>query len=115
MRQIFRNCRLVGRRFRLAHVHYGGEIIEVANTFNNLRNTPDFWLWMYLLFTISNGMIPTKEDREGWSFILVAIGAVSAFFLFLGLDNVIVETYQGPVMHGLAMVNTALAILLFTS
>ncbi len=90
-----------------------GEIIEVANTFNNLRNTPDFWLWMYLLFTISNGMIPTKEDREGWSFIVLAIGAVSAFFLFLGLDNVIVETYQGPVMHGLAMVNTALAILLF--
>jgi poly(A) polymerase len=30
VRHIFRNCRLVGRRFRLAHVHFGGEIIEVA-------------------------------------------------------------------------------------
>ncbi|MGV6859998.1 MAG: polynucleotide adenylyltransferase PcnB [bacterium] len=27
---LFRNCRLIGRRFRLAHVHYGREIIEVA-------------------------------------------------------------------------------------
>ena len=90
-----------------------GEISEIARTINDLRNTPDFWLWMYLLFTISNGMIPTKEDRQGWSFILVAIGAVSLFFIVLGLDNVVVETYQGPVMHGLAMVNTALAILLF--
>ncbi|HWS40180.1 MAG TPA: polynucleotide adenylyltransferase PcnB [Arenimonas sp.] len=26
----FRNCRLIGRRFRLAHVMYGSEIIEVA-------------------------------------------------------------------------------------
>ena len=26
----FRNCRLIGRRFRLAHVHFGDEIIEVA-------------------------------------------------------------------------------------
>ncbi len=26
----FRNCRLIGRRFRLAHVHFGREIIEVA-------------------------------------------------------------------------------------
>jgi len=26
----FRNCRLIGRRFRLAHVHFGQEIIEVA-------------------------------------------------------------------------------------
>ena len=30
VRATFRNCRLIGRRFRLAHVHYGPEIIEVA-------------------------------------------------------------------------------------
>jgi poly(A) polymerase len=30
MRRLFRNCRLIGRRFRLAHVHFGNEIIEVA-------------------------------------------------------------------------------------
>lgn len=30
VKQQFRNCRLIGRRFRLAHVHYGQEIIEVA-------------------------------------------------------------------------------------
>jgi poly(A) polymerase len=28
--ELFRNCRLIGRRFRLAHVHFGDEIIEVA-------------------------------------------------------------------------------------
>ena len=27
---LFRNCRLIGRRFRLAHVRFGDEIIEVA-------------------------------------------------------------------------------------
>lgn len=27
---LFRNCRLIGRRFRLAHVRFGGDIIEVA-------------------------------------------------------------------------------------
>ena len=30
VRKIFGNCRLIGRRFRLAHVHFGREIIEVA-------------------------------------------------------------------------------------
>jgi len=30
VRRLFRNCRLIGRRFRLAHVHFGQEIIEVA-------------------------------------------------------------------------------------
>ncbi|MCX7097604.1 MAG: polynucleotide adenylyltransferase PcnB [Methylococcales bacterium] len=30
IRKVFRNCRLIGRRFRLAHVHFGREVIEVA-------------------------------------------------------------------------------------
>ena len=30
VRRLFSNCRLIGRRFRLAHIHFGDEIIEVA-------------------------------------------------------------------------------------
>lgn len=30
VKRIFRNCRLVGRRFRLAHIHFQDEIVEVA-------------------------------------------------------------------------------------
>jgi poly(A) polymerase len=30
VRSLFRNCRLIGRRFRLAHVVFGREIVEVA-------------------------------------------------------------------------------------
>ncbi|MBK8162661.1 MAG: polynucleotide adenylyltransferase PcnB [Gammaproteobacteria bacterium] len=36
----FRNCRLIGRRFHLAHVHFGREIIEVA-TFRALASDGD--------------------------------------------------------------------------
>lgn len=35
VKRLFRNCRLVGRRFRLAHLHFQNEIIEVA-TFRSL-------------------------------------------------------------------------------
>ena len=37
VKQVFRNCRLIGRRFRLAHVFFGREIIEVAT----FRGTED--------------------------------------------------------------------------
>ena len=30
IRGVFRNCRLIGRRFRLAHIHFGDQIVEVA-------------------------------------------------------------------------------------
>lgn len=37
---LFRNCRLIGRRFRLAHIRYGREIIEVA-TFRGFGDSDD--------------------------------------------------------------------------
>ncbi|MGL4859060.1 MAG: polynucleotide adenylyltransferase PcnB, partial [Enterobacteriaceae bacterium] len=40
VRKLFRNCRLIGRRFRLAHVMFGPEVIEVA-TFRGHHETPD--------------------------------------------------------------------------
>ncbi len=40
IRELFRNCRLIGRRFRLAHVRFGSEIIEVS-TFRAPHHTSD--------------------------------------------------------------------------
>ncbi len=38
---LFRNCRIIGRRFRLAHVQFGREIIEVATFRANQSPTGD--------------------------------------------------------------------------
>ena len=40
VRALFSNCRLIGRRFRLAHVRFGREVIEVA-TFRAAANHAD--------------------------------------------------------------------------
>lgn len=39
IKALFRNCRLVGRRFRLAHILFGRDIIEVA-TFRGHHSDP---------------------------------------------------------------------------
>ena len=39
LKKLFRNCRLIGRRFRLAHLHFHDEIIEVA-TFRSASDAP---------------------------------------------------------------------------
>lgn len=40
IKKLFRNCRLVGRRFRLAHLHFQDEILEVS-TFRASAPPPD--------------------------------------------------------------------------
>ncbi|GAB6141060.1 polynucleotide adenylyltransferase PcnB [Methylosoma difficile] len=41
IKKVFRNCRIIGRRFRLAHVHFGGEVIEVATFRGASENASD--------------------------------------------------------------------------
>lgn len=41
VKKAFRNCRLIGRRFRLAHVHFHDEIIEVATFRSNIAEEPE--------------------------------------------------------------------------
>lgn len=41
VRRLFRNSRLIGRRFRLAHVRFGREIIEVSTFRSHLAASPD--------------------------------------------------------------------------
>ena len=40
VKRLFRNCWIIGRRFRLAHVRFGQKVIEVA-TFRRHVPTPD--------------------------------------------------------------------------
>lgn len=89
-----------------------GTIRNVGGAIQDQFNTPDFWLWLYVLFALSNGMIPTKEDRDGWGLIIGAIVGITGLFLFLGLDEVLIETYQGPVRDGLELVTVSLTIIL---
>jgi poly(A) polymerase len=41
VKRMFRNCRLVGRRFRLAHIHFREEIIEVATFRSQASDEPE--------------------------------------------------------------------------
>lgn len=41
VKQTFKNCRLIGRRFRLAHIHFGRDIIEVATFRGNHSDQSD--------------------------------------------------------------------------
>lgn len=59
VRKVFRNCRLIGRRFRLAHVHFGREIVEVA-TFRGSGQDEDAAGERH----IHNGMI-VRDNRYG--------------------------------------------------
>lgn len=54
---------------------------------------PDFWLWMYLIFAISNTMFPSASDREAWKPLLI-YGLVAGALVYLSGWKPPVESVQ---------------------
>jgi hypothetical protein len=50
---------------------------------------PDFWLWLYLIFSISNAMLPSESDMAAVRPVLVFLSLAAALFLVInGLPNI---------------------------
>lgn len=53
-----------------------------------IRARSDAWLYLYLLFAISNGMLPSSSDREAWPWVaFLALLLFAATSLFVGVPE----------------------------
>jgi hypothetical protein len=49
----------------------------------SLLRVPDFWLWLYLIFAVSNAMLPSESDMDAVRPVLIFLGIVTAMVLIL--------------------------------
>jgi hypothetical protein len=61
-----------------------GQGNSIGNIFTYLSNQPDFWLWFYLIFTVSSTMMPSASDRRAWLPLLVVIMIFTGIVLLFG-------------------------------
>lgn len=74
-----------------------GDVAILTEATSALFATGDFLLWLYLLFAVSNAMMPSASDRRAWPAFLL-IMAVSAVVLYLiGLQELLLLGLAGPV------------------
>lgn len=88
------------------------DITIIGPAFQNLASKPDFYLWLYLVFTISNAMLPTPADRQGWPLVFAIFTGVILFLVITGSGDVLWDAFTGPVAHGIERLATALAAVL---
>jgi len=58
-----------------------GDGSAILDAINHMIQTPDVWLWLYLIFAISNAMFPSASDRETWPPVILFI--VGVFVLLM--------------------------------
>ena len=57
---------------------------ELPASLAAMVRVPDFWLWLYLIFAISNAMLPSESDMTAVRPVLIFLGILAAVLLLVG-------------------------------
>ena len=58
---------------------------DLLGSIPNALGAPDFWLLLYLIFSISNGMLPSESDRQAWRPVALWLGAAACLLYVSGV------------------------------
>ncbi len=93
----------------LAALH-ASDMTAIRHALQRLGSTPDFYLWLYVLFAISNAMWPTPADRQGWPLLLGVLAAVVAYLVVIGTGEVLLEKYREVVLPAVEHLTTVVGM-----
>ncbi len=63
-----------------------GDLREFWQVIEKTAAIPDVWLGFYLMFVISNAMLPSASDRESWQTVFIYLGLAFVLAVGLGLN-----------------------------
>ncbi|MCA9868934.1 MAG: hypothetical protein KDI03_06675 [Anaerolineae bacterium] len=72
----------------------------------------DAFLWLYLVFAISNAMMPSPSDRESWRLVLIYVGVVFLLLLVFGWLPTLSDALVQQLDAGLRMLTWAFGLAL---
>ena len=75
-----------------------GDFATFQDNLNGFVQASDFWIWLYVIFAISNTMFPSESDRESWWPVLITLAGIVALGFLFGLDNEIPPAVTGVIL-----------------
>lgn len=58
---------------------------DILGTMWSYLSIPNFWLWVYVIFSISNAMLPSESDRQAWFSLALYCGVAVLVLYGLGI------------------------------
>jgi hypothetical protein len=94
----------------LAQAVQSGDMDTLTFTLSDLFQTKYILLWIYLIFAISNAMMPSKSDRRAWPAFVVSMIVVAGIVYLLGLQNDIANSLVRPVLKMFSYLGIAFSV-----
>ncbi len=74
---------------------------------DGIWRVPDFWLWAYIIFVISNAMTPSPADRRPWLVAAIYVGLAALVVWLLGGLPLVAEALRTQVVAALRSLTLA--------
>jgi hypothetical protein len=105
---------LIGHRVfsvtNLADAIRSGDINILTGAMTQLLSIPNVLVWLYLLFAISNAMLPSKSDRHAWPAFLFIMGGVIFLVAVIGQGAILLDNLSRPISVLFGYLGTAFSI-----
>ena len=86
-----------------------GDWVTALEGLRGLLGTADCWVWLYLVFAVSNTMLPSRSDRHAWTPVLIFLGIAAALVWAGGLAPTVLEVLGEPLESALRWLATMTA------
>lgn len=87
-----------------------GDSDTLAQALSTLFATGDFLLWLYLLFAISNAMMPSASDRRAWPAFALVMILFAVVMYFLGLQGLVLNELAQPAATAFGYIGLAFSL-----
>lgn len=87
-----------------------GEVANTVRRFVESLQSADAFIWLYLLFTISNSMMPSASDRRAWLPVTIMLGLVGVGLYYFGAVPLVAQSVGEPVAAGVRVIASAFSI-----
>lgn len=87
-----------------------GQIDALTLALGEVFQTNDFLVWLYLLFAVSNAMMPSASDRRAWPAFIWTMLILGGVLSALGLTQAVINGLAGPMATVFGYLGTALSM-----
>ena len=75
-----------------------GDVTNLTFALSDFFQTDDVFLWLYLIFAVSNAMMPSRSDQRAWPAFLLLMGVTIVVVYALGWQTAVFNSLRNPII-----------------
>ena len=87
-----------------------GDLGRVIQALGSTLTASDILIWLYLIFAISNAMMPSASDRRAWPLLLLLLTVLGGLIYWAGFGQILALRLVDPLASGLRVIASAFSL-----